>query len=565
MKRRQIRKRHIIELLLSLAIIFLLNYVGSYYYYRFDLTKEKRYSLSPLTKEVLNHLDDVVMIRVFLDDELPAGFVRLKTAIRELLDEFRWHSPGKVLYEFTNPSEDPDPDIRRSIMTELYDLGLQPTNVQIRQKDGSSIQKIIFPGAIISYSGIDIAVNLLKNNPGLNAEVNLNNSIQALEYEFISMIKNLDSDTIAKVVFIEGHGELNELYTGDITRDLANYYQVDRGVIGGRYGSLDNYTAVIIAKPTRNFDEHDKFVIDQYIMKGGKVLWLLDAVQVSLDSLVNGSTFAFYSPLNLEDQLFRYGIRLNPNLVKDIQCHVIPVNRGLAGGQPDWQFAPWHYYPIISPPQDHPVTKSLNMIKLDFASVIDTVGENRNITKTVLLATSPYSKVVKVPAQISLRETAITPTETDYNLSFQPVAYLLEGRFKSNFQNRQIPPEVTGRPDEILLESGYTKMIVASDGDLIRNDVMSSTTGPVITPLGYDRYTSQTFGNKNFILNAINYLTDETGIITLRGREFQLRLLDRKKIRDEALKWKMINIIGPLFIIIVMGTVVNLYRRRWYG
>jgi ABC-2 type transport system permease protein len=565
MKRRKIRKQHIIELLLSLAIIFLLNYIGSFFYYRFDLTKEKKYSLSPLTKEVLDHLDDVVFIKIYLDGDLPAGFERLKIAIRELLDEFRWHSPGMVLYEFTDPSEDPDPAIRRRIITELYDLGLQPTNVQVRQKDGSTVQKIIFPGAVISYAGIDIAVNLLKNNQGLNAEINLNNSIQALEYEFISMIKNLDTDTIEKVAFIEGHGELDELQTGDITRELANYYQVDRGVIGGRYGSLDNYSAIVIAKPTMKFDENDKFVIDQYIMKGGKVLWLLDIIQVSLDSLINGSTFAFYLPLNLEDQLFRYGIRLNPNLVKDIQCHVIPVNKGLTGGQPDWQFVPWYYEPIISPRQDHPVTKSLNMIRLDFASVIDTVGENRNMTRTVLLATSPYSKVVQIPAQISLREAEIKPTEAEYNLSFQPVAILLEGNFESDFRNRQVPSGVKDKPVEILSESHDTKMIVVSDGDLIRNDVMPSSTGPVIAPLGYDKYTSQTFGNKNFILNAINYLTDEAGLINLRGREFQLRLLDRKKIQDEELKWKMINMIGPLLIIVFMGAAVSFYRRRLYG
>ncbi len=565
MKRKKIRNQHIIELLVSVAIIFLLNYIGSFFYYRFDLTKEKRYTLSSISKEVLNNLDDVVYVKVYLDGELPAGFMRFRTAIREMLDEFRWHSPGKILYEFIDPSEDPDPHVRRNIAADLYDLGLQPTNVQVKQKDGSTTRKIIFPGAVISYTGIDISINLLKNNPGLSAEVNLNNSIQALEYEFISMIKNLDTDTIQKVAFIEGHGELDELQTGDITQELANFYQVDRGVIGGRFGSLDDYYAVIIAKPHQRFNENDKFVIDQYIMKGGKVLWLIDVVQVSLDSLLDGSTFAFYRPLNIEDQLFRYGVRLNPNLVKDIQCHFIPVNQGLAGGQSDWQFAPWYYFPVIAPAENHPVTKSLNMIKLEFASVIDTVGEDPDISKTVLLATSPYTKVVQVPVQISLAETGTRPEESEYNRFFQPVAILLEGRFESVFRNRQMPPGVTGSPSEIIPESTETKMIVVSDGDLIRNDVISSPDGPMITPLGYDRYTSQTFGNKNFILNAINYLTDETGLIKLRGREFQLRLLDRKKIRDEELKWKLINVIAPFLIIVILGATVNIYRRRVYG
>jgi len=565
MKRKKIRNQHIIELLVSVAIIFLLNYIGSFFYDRFDLTKEKRYTLSSISKEVLNNLDDVVYVKVYLDGELPAGFMKFRTAIREMLDEFRWHSPGKILYEFIDPSEDPDPNVRRNMAADLYDLGLQPTNVQVKQKDGSTTRKIIFPGAVISYAGIDIGINLLKNNPGLSAEVNLNNSIQALEYEFISMIKNLDTDIIQKVAFIEGHGELDELQTGDITQELAKFYQVDRGIIGGRCGSLDDYIAVIIAKPHQRFNENDKFVIDQYIMNGGKLLWMIDAVQVSLDSLLGGSTFAFYRPLNIEDQLFRYGVRLNPNLVKEIQCHFIPVNQGLAGGQPDWQFAPWYYFPVIAPAENHPVTKSLNMIKLEFASVIDTVGEDPDISKTVLLATSPYTKVVQVPVRISLAETGTRPEELEYNHSFQPVAILLEGRFESVFRNRQIPSGVTGSPSGIITESAETKMIVVSDGDLIRNDVLSTPDGPMITPLGYDRYTSQTFGNKNFILNVINYLTDEKGLIKLRGREFQLRLLDRKKIRDEELKWKLINVIAPFFIVVMMGAIVNIYRKKVYG
>ena len=316
-----------------LLIIVLANFIASRVFHRFDLTTEKRYSLSDETRQILSDLDDIVYIRVYLEGNLPVGFTRLNRAIRELLDEFRVYAPQNIQYKFIDPVADPDPQIRRNLFNQLYNAGLQPTNVKVRARDGSTSQKIVFPGALISLKEADVAVNLLRNNPGLSGEVNLHQSIQSLEYEFISMIKTLSSDTIAKVAFLEGHGELDAYQVGDITKDLANFYQVDRGVIGGRYGSLDGYRAVIIAKPVKPFPETDKFVIDQYIMHGGKVLWLLDPVQVSMDSLFMGTTIAIYRPLNLEDQLFRYGVRLNPHLVKDIQCHVIPVNKGLAGNQ----------------------------------------------------------------------------------------------------------------------------------------------------------------------------------------------------------------------------------------
>jgi ABC-2 type transport system permease protein len=564
MKRSKIRNQHIVELVITLVIIILLNLLGSSYYYRFDLTSEKRFTLSPATKEILDSLDDMAYIKVYLDGELPAGFIRMETAIRELLDEFRWYSPVNIRYDFIDPLEEPDPGIRRNITAQLYKSGLQPTNIQVKQKDGSTMQKIIFPGAIISYAGVDVAVNLLKNNPGVNAEINLNNSIQSLEYEFISMIRNLNSDKIEKVAFIEGHGELDELQTGDITKSLANFYQVDRGTIGGKYGCLDNYEAVIIAKPMQRFNESDKFVIDQYIMKGGRVLWLLDVARVSLDSLLDGSTFAFYSPLNLDDQLFRYGIRINPDLVKDIQCHVIPVNKGLVGGTPQWSLSPWYYFPVISPADNHPVTKSLNMIKLEFASSIDTVGEPGYIKKDILLATSPYTKRVQLPEMVSLRESDIAPDESEYNTANVPVGMLLEGSFESVFKNRAVPEGVSGSPAEIRTTGAGTSMIVVSDGDIIRNEVMSTPDGPVIEPLGYDRYTSQVFGNADFILNAVNYMTDETGLITLRGREFKLRLLDRQKVLDEKLKWELINLALPMILIILIGVAMDIYRKKAY-
>ena len=559
------RKRiRAIPLVFAGVILILINIIASLLFYRIDLTSEKRYSLSAETKEILKELDEIVYVRVYLEGELPVGFTRLNNGIRELLDEFRVYSKENLQYEFIDPVADPDPQIRRNLFNQLYGAGLQPTNVQVRAKDGSTTQKIVFPGAVISFDEADVAVNLLKNNPGLPGEVNLHQSIQSLEYEFISMIKTLSSDTVARVAFLEGHGELDAFQVGDITKDLANFYQVDRGKIGGVYGSLDAYKALIIAKPVKPFSEEDKFVIDQYIMQGGKVLWLLDPVQVSMDSLFMGKTFALYQPLNIEDQLFKYGVRLNPHLVKDIQCHVIPVNKGLAGSQAQWQFSPWYYFPLISPGNNHPVTRSLNMIKIEFGSDIDTVGEDPSIRKTVLLATSPYSRVVAAPAEINLRETERQPSQSEYNRAHLPLAILLEGEFESVFANRSVPEVQSIGPIQAAGTSRPTRMLIVADGDIIRNEVIDSPNGPVMAPLGFDQYTSQTFGNKEFILNAVNYLTDETGLIGLRGREFRMRLLDRQRILEESDKWKVINTAVPVFLVLTFGAGVGIYRRKKY-
>jgi len=565
MKRKQLKQVHIIQMVTTLAIILLINYIGSFLFYRFDLTGEKRYSLAPETKEILRDLDDVVYVRVYLEGDLPMGFTRLKTAIGELLDDFRAFAPRNLQYEFIDPAADPDTRIRNNVFTQLYDAGLQPTNAQVRSKDGSVSQKIVFPGAILSYREVEVPLNLLKNNPGLSGEVNLHQSIQSLEYEFISMIRNLSSDTIEKVVFLEGHGELDDYHVGDIMKGLSNFYQVDRGAVRGRPGTLDAYSAVIIANPQKPFSEEDKFVIDQYIMNGGKVLWLIDPVQVTMDSLFMGTTFAFYRSLNLEDQLFRYGVRLNPNLVKDVQCHVIPVNAGVAGGPASWQLRPWLYYPVISPGNNHLITKALNMILIEFGSVIDTVGNDPGIRKTILLSTSPYTRQIAVPAQISLRETDQAPVESEFRYSHLPLGVLLEGSFGSVFANRSVPIVQSGETLSIREESLPTKMIVIADGDIIQNDVTDSPEGPGIAPLGYDRYTSQTFGNREFILNAVNYLTDDTGLMQLRGKEFRLRLLDKLRAGEQAGTWKLVNTVVPVLIVILFGAAVHIERRRKYS
>lgn len=558
------RNKQIIRLILSVLIIILIAFISSFVVIRIDLTSEKRYTISPETKKILKNLEDVVYVKVYLDGDLNIPFKKMQRNVRETLNEFKIYAGKNLEYEFVNPMAEKNEKIRNDIMNELYNKGLKPTNILSTDKEGGTSEKLIFPGAVLVYRGVELPVNLLKNNPGLDAEENIHNSIQSIEYELINKIRSLTTKVTEKIAFIEGHGELDEFQTGDITRELANYFQVDRGRINGRPGILDEYKAIIVAKPIKPFSEADKFVIDQYIMNGGKVLWFIDEVSVSMDSLVNGSTLAYINNLNIEDLLFRYGVRINPDLIRDIQCNIIPVNRALAGNPANFIPAPWLYYPLISAPSTHAITKSLNLIKTEYVSSIDTIGARKRLKKNVLLKSSPYSMTVNVPRMISLEEIKENPDRNQFGSANIPVAVLIEGIFESAFQNRNIQ----GYLDDISAfkkSSIPNKILVVSDGDMIKNDIRLTPKGTMIMPLGLDKYTQQYFGNKDFVVNAVNYLTDQEGLIQLRTKEFKMRLLDRNKIREERLKWQIINAVLPVLIVVICGIIYHYIRRRRFA
>ena len=555
------KKQNISQLTLLILSIVLITYISTFFFYRIDLTSEKRYTLSPLTRKLLRNLDDIVYIKIYLDGKLNVPFKKMQKSIMEILDEFKVLAKDNLEYELINPFDNANPRIRNDVINELYNKGLNPENIISKDREGGTYEQLVFPGVLITYKDIELPVNLLKNNPGLNYEESINNSIQNLEYAFISEIRNITNRVIEKIAFIEGHGELNEFNVGDITKELANYFQVDRGKIGGNPGILDKYKAIIIAKPTKRFSEQDKFVIDQYIMNGGKVMWIIDAVEVSLDSLVNGTTVAMANNLNIEDLLFRYGVRLNPKLIQDIQCNILLVNVALIGNNPKFIPAPWLYFPLISCPATHPITKSINMIKTEFINPIDTIAARKSIKKIVLLKSSENSNLIEAPAMIKLEDIGKDVNKEDFNNSYQPVAVLLEGQFESAFKNRILTEYYPDNMPDFKESSIENKMIVISDGDIIRNDTKRTAKGTLILPLGFDRNTKQTFGNKDFILNAIHYLTDNTGLINIRSKEIKLRLLDRAKINDERTKWILINTMVPIIIIILFGIIYN-YRRK---
>ncbi len=562
----QMGRRNVAEFAMGVITIVLLVYISSFINFRIDLTAEKRYTLDKPTKEVLADLDDIVNVRVYLDGDLPMGFRRMRRELKELLDEFSTHSNRMFQYEFINPLQPIDKAERDAFVRDLYDKGLQPTNIQENNPRGGSTQKTIFPGAIISYKGKERVVNLLKNNPALSAEENINISVQGLEYTLVSSIMALKPDNLPKLAFVHGHGQLNELETGDIAQELVKQFEVHRVFLGGEVGGLNPYSVVVMAGPTQRVPEADKLVLDQYIMGGGKVLWIVDGVNASIDSLSQGSTtLAFPNDHNLEDILFKFGARVNPTLIQDMQCAVIPVNMALANQNSKFVPAPWVYYPLLNAPNSHPITRNLNLIFSRFVSPIDTVGMDSQISKQILLKSSPYSRVLNVPLFVNLRQVERTPLETEFNQQNLPVAVLLEGVFPSAFNNRPLTNFNNGNPFSFHEQSVPTRMVVISDADIIRNEVTQRADGAYVTPLGYDRYSRQTYGNKEFLVNVINYLNDDKGLINLRTREFKLRLLDKNKVLGQRIQWQVINLVVPSLVLLLVVGVWLLIRRKRYG
>lgn len=548
-------------LVLAIIILIMLNYVGSFVFHRFDLTSEKRYTLSEASKELLKNLDDVVYVKVYLEGDFPAGFKRLRNETKEMLDEFRAYSDNNIEYEFIDPSDNPDKKQQNEVYKQLYSKGLEPTNLEIKEESGTT-QQIIFPGAIVSYHGQEMPWQLLKTQMGRSSEAQLNNSIQSLEYEFASCIRNLSVKDRPQVGFVYGHDELDTLFVQDIADALSEFYIVKRVTINEQLNALKQLDAIIIAKPDSSFSDRDQFIIDQFVMKGGKILWLIDPLYTSPDSLrKNGGTLSVPYDLRLDKLLYKYGVRINQDMIADMQSSVIPVNVAMRGQPANIQMKPWIFSPLIMPTGNHPIVKNLDVIKVDFASSIDTVAA-KGIKKTILLQSSKYSKSILAPVRVDLRMVNMPQDEKRFDNPYRNVAVLLEGEFESMFKHH-LDPKIARDSAIGFKENGVnTKMIVVSDGDIIRNDIDYRSQKKL--PLGYDKYTNQTYGNKNFILNCMNYLCDDSGLIGVRARELTLRLLDKKKLKNERLKWQLINTGVPLLLLLVFGVIYNIRRKRKY-
>lgn len=569
---KKIRSQNIFQLAAIIIGIIAINVISQYYFGRFDLTTEKRFSVSPTTEKIVEELDDFIYFKVYLDGDLPPGFKRLKNSTRELLDEFRAYN-NNVIYEFINPSEDEDKKERFKLYQSLAKEGLAYYNVPVETKDGYA-QKTIFPSIYISYKDKNLAVNLLVSNRKVPSDADLNNSVQNLELNLVNAIRKLSQQKIPKVVFTTGHGELDEYSTGDLAYELSQTYDVGQIVFDHKLNGLmrrvmidsttskmiPNYEMLIIAKPTISFSTRELFLLDQYIMHGGKVVWALDMVHANMDSLRNAtSTLGMPMDLNLNEILFKYGARINSNLVLN--------HNSLEIGTAEGTLKRWHFFPIALPVEGSIITQNLNAVSTRFVSNIDIVGSG-DIKKTILLKTDKRSRLMPAPALIDIVDIIYRgPNPALYNQAEQNIAVLLEGEFTSIFKNRMLDPRIMANKElfDILYESPTTSQLIIADGDILKNQVMETTDGIVPYPLGYDRYSKKMYDNRKFMLNAINYMLDDDALIHLRNKQYKIRLLNKDQITNERLKWQVINTTFPIVLIVLLGITIGIIRRRKYS
>ncbi len=561
--------------LMLILILIAVNWAGQYFYTRIDLTSDRRFSLAPESIRILKGLHDDIHITIYLKGDFPAGFKQLQKETKEMLDEFAARS-SHIHYRFVNPSASADLKKRNRLYRQLMDAGLSPTNLQVKTKNGMQ-QQIIFPGAILKMGRKSMPLGLLESEINIPPAQVINHSIENLEFRFMHAIQSLTLKHKPAVAFLQGHGELHGKAIADILQSLEVDYQPSFVEIHGKRGALiesrldsqsgkrlilPRYSVLVVADPDSAFSEADKLVIDQYVMYGGKILWLVDPVVASMDSIRQSEqTVSIDRKLNLQELLFTYGVRLNKDLILDINAAPIPVHTGQMGNQPQIEFLPWYYDPVIIPQSKNPIVKNLNSIRFSFVSSLDTI-KVKGVEKTVLLKSSPYSGVEQVPGVISLSILRQKPNPQFFRGPARNVAVLLEGHFPSDFVNRLFP-DMHDKRFPFKKSSLKTAMLVVSDGDIIRNQLKIPEGYPL--PLGYDQFTRQTYGNKAFILNAINYLSRGPGLISLRKREIKLRMLDKTKINNQRLFWQLVNVTGPLVLIIFIGLFFVVVRKRKYG
>jgi len=552
----------------ALAALVLVNIVASFLPMRADLTAEKRYTLSPSTRRMLGALKDRVDIKIFLEgNNMPASFKKLRNSTRELLEGFKETGRGNLHFVFEKPGEGLTDSVKTAFLDSLARLGIKPYTIQAQAKEGEgSDERQVVPGALVSYKGRVLAVDLLAGqNSGLD-ETSINRVEATLEYKFASTIHRISQDTVPLVGYLTGNGEplsygVFDLINNTLKRNYAfNIFNIDS------FPAIPAvFSAMVIVKPTQKFTDGQKLKLDQYVMRGGKLFWMVDRLYAEMDSLQRSQNefIAFDRGLELDDILFRYGVRINPDLVEDLNCDGYPAVIGEQGGKPQMQVLPFNYFPLLSNYSGHPIAKNLDYVVSQFPQSMDTVGA-AGIQKTILLASSGTSRLLSTPARVSFQELATETNKARFNLPAIPVAVLLEGPFNSLYTNRlgiAMRDSLNAIQMPFVAQSPANKMIVVSDGDIALNAVTRNE-GPLA--MGMNPFTKYKYANSEFITNAVEYLVDNSGILETRAKDLTLRLLDKKKLEDERSKWQLINIALPLLLVILFGGVYQFIRRRKY-
>lgn len=556
----KMKSAHKIALLLRLGIglltIVLLFQVADQYRFRLDMTEEQRYSISDPTKSLLSKLDRDVIIEVYLAGEMPSNFVRFQKAIRELLEELSIYADVNFDVKFVDPIQAKSTKARNQYIQSLVDQGLQPTRLNTTE-NGQTMQKIIFPGAIVSYGSSELTVNLLKGNRSTTPEEIINQSIEGLEYEFANALKQLANPGRKKVGLVVGHNEPDTAQLAGLNNLILKKYDLFRVNLPERTSPITGYDLLIIAKPTTAFSEREKYLLDQYIMAGGSVAFFIDVLKVRMEEASGEGTVAIPYEMNLTDLLFKYGLRVNNDYVVDLNCGDFPVVAGNIGDQAQIRMLPWPYFPIITNYGDHPVVKGMDAVMARFASTIDTV-KAVGITKTPILKTSSNTKVMGVPITVSFNDLKSELLPEKFQSGSKAIGYLLEGKFTSMYKNR-FPPKGFKRED--IIEDGVkNKIVVIADGDLIRNELSLEEGNPLA--LGVEPYSKQTYANEALIMNILDYLVDEDGLIETRSKEIKIRPLNKVKLKEERTKWQVINLVLPILVLMLFGLGKMFWRKR---
>lgn len=553
------------RLVIVIGILIALNVLSSSYFTRIDLTADRRYTLTDSTKALLRNLKDVVFVKVYLKGDFPAGFHRLATSTKEMLDEFKVYGGEKIQYEFNDVITGKSEKELRDVVKEMSQKGLAPTNVQNRGGDEYS-QQIVIPGALVTFGSREAPVNLLENTPGTGAQTALNNSIAHLEYNLTRSIRQLTQITKPRIGIIRGHGEMEDERLVDFLSSMADFYDPQFITLSDVVSIPDNIRTILIIRPQQTFSDKDKFKIDQYVMNGGTVLWLVDALNAGMDSVVAKRSFiALDYPLNLDDQLFRYGARINPDLLLDLQCNPVPLLTSMEGQQPKFTLFPCFYFPVLTPVGSHPIVRNIDAVATQFAGTIDTVALS-SVKKIPLLVSSKNSRIVFTPWMVDFRDLRNRPNENEYRAKQQMGAVLLEGVFPSLFQNRLTPEMQAVLQDSLKqpfkAQSAPTKMIVISDGDMVANEFNAQ--GQPLA-LGFYRYTGEYFGNKTFLMNCVDYLAGFPELINTRSKTIMLRLLDEAKVKAGRTAWVWINLAAPIGALLLFGLVFNVIRYQKFA
>ncbi|RXR32140.1 gliding motility-associated ABC transporter substrate-binding protein GldG [Flavobacterium piscinae] len=548
-------KKNILPLLLLFFVLILLNIAGNFYFKRFDLTQDKRYTLSESTIKLIENIQEPVFIDVFLDGNFPPEFKRLQNETRQILEEFRSHN-SNLIFQFTNPLEDESQ--AQQYVEELIKLGFMPTNINSNKKGKKEVIQI-FPWAIANQNEKSVRVPLLINNFGSSPSENINSSVQLLEFAFADAITKITTEKKKRIAVLKGNGELADKYQADYLLNLKEYYQLGEFNLDSLQDNpqkilenLNRFDAALIVKPTEAFSDSEKYILDQFVMNGGKSMWLIDKVVADIDSLQNenNATLAFPRELNLDDLFFKYGVRINYQLVQDLLSTPITAQSAQGDVPIDWL-----YSPIIKSNNNHTINKNINLIKLEFTNTIDTL--KNGIKKTILLKSSPQSKVVGAPLQLNLYEFMEELDEQSYNKGNQNLGVLLEGKFNSGFKNRVKPFALSSNLDN----GKENKMIIIADGDIVNYNYVNKK------PLngGIDQWTQQIYGNKEFLLNAMNYLLDDSGLINIRNKEVKLAFLDKEKVEKDYTFIQLLTVGLPILFLFLFATLFAYLRKRKYA